>query len=124
MPGVNVDGNDVEEVLQAARNAIGAARSGEGPTLIVCETYRLTGHFVGDPCIYRTKEEESEWREKDPVTRYETRLLNEGVLNESKVVELKAAIESEVEQALEYARNSPSPHPEDALRYVYAEDAW
>ncbi len=76
MPGVTVDGNDVMAVYEAAQEAIKRARQGQGPTLIECKTYRHRGHFEGDPCVYRNTKELDEWKEKDPIPRFEQRLVD------------------------------------------------
>jgi len=71
MPGVVVDGNDVIAVYEAALEAVHRARTGGGPSLVECKTYRHRGHFEGDPCVYRNEEELAEWKTKDPLTRFE-----------------------------------------------------
>src|SRR6185503_2287547 len=73
MPGVVIDGMDVEVVHRAAAEAVARARRGDGPTLIECKTYRYRGHSRGDPGGYRTKEEHREWVERDPIERLRAR---------------------------------------------------
>ncbi len=121
IPGVAVDGNDVLAVYEAAREAVNRARRGEGPSLLVCDTYRHSGHYVGDPANYRTKEEEAEWKKKDPVVRYERYLLSSKALKEDEAGRIRGEIMAELHQALEFARKSPRPSPKDVFRYVYAE---
>ncbi len=70
MPGVRVDGFDVLAVYQAAAEAVARARRGEGPTLLVTETYRIEGHYAGEPEVYRTRAEVEQWRKKDPIPRF------------------------------------------------------
>jgi pyruvate dehydrogenase E1 component alpha subunit len=119
MPGVVVDGNDVIAVYEAAAEAIKRARAGEGPSLVECKTYRHKGHFEGDPCLYRTDEELNEWKEKDPIPRFEKKLLDMNVLTEQQVAEIKAGIEKELAAAVEYAEQSPLPEPSEILEDVY-----
>ncbi len=83
--GIFVDGNDVMAVYEAAGEAIKRAKRGEGPTLIECKTYRWRGHYEGDPVVYRTREEEEEWKKKDPILRFKNRLLEIGTLTEDEV---------------------------------------
>ncbi|NMB17044.1 MAG: thiamine pyrophosphate-dependent dehydrogenase E1 component subunit alpha, partial [Firmicutes bacterium] len=75
IPGVQVDGNDVLQVYEAAREAVARAREGKGPTLLECLTYRWTGHTVGDPGLYRSKEEVEAWKQKDPIPRFRDYLI-------------------------------------------------
>lgn len=121
MPGVIVDGNDVEAVYNAVRDAAQRARKGEGPTLIECKTYRQYTHFTGEPDTYRPKEEVESWRKKDPIKMYALRLIKEDVLNEDGVKLIESEIEDEVAKAVEFAENSPKPKPENALIDVYAD---
>jgi len=119
MPGVVVDGNDVTAVFEAAEEAVKRARAGDGPSLIECKTYRHRGHFEGDPVTYRTDEELQEWLAKDPLPRFETKLLEMGVLTEAKIAEIKSAIQSEVDDAVKFAEESPYPEPGELMEDVY-----
>jgi pyruvate dehydrogenase E1 component alpha subunit len=121
MPGVIVDGNDVEAVYEAVMTAAERGRRGEGPTLIECKTYRHYTHFTGEPDTYRTKEEVSAWKAKDPIKRYHARLIEEGVADEAALNAIKAEVEKEVDDAVTFAENSPRPKPESALDDVYAQ---
>ena len=89
MPGVVVDGNDVTAVYEAAGEAVKRARAGEGPSLVECKTYRQRGHFEGDPQIYKPEDEVGAWLEKGPLPRYETKLLEAGLLTQDKIQELE-----------------------------------
>jgi acetoin:2,6-dichlorophenolindophenol oxidoreductase subunit alpha len=117
MHTITVDGQDVEEVLRAAGRALEYARSGKGPVFLLCETYRLVGHYVGDPQVYRPKSEVQELREtQDPLDRTLARLdLSD---------EEQAAIDREVEELVEgsvaFAKAGTDPKPEDALKNIYA----
>ncbi len=119
IPGFVVDGNDVIAVYEAAGEAIQRARAGEGPALIECKTYRYRGHFEGDPMVYRTREEEEMWRAKDPISRFETKLMEMGVLNEAQAREINERILAQVEEAVRFAEESPWPAPEEVLEDVY-----
>ncbi|RLE15173.1 pyruvate dehydrogenase (acetyl-transferring) E1 component subunit alpha [Candidatus Aerophobetes bacterium] len=120
IPGKVVDGNDVFAVYEASREAILRAREGKGPTLLECKTYRRGGHSRSDACRYRSKEEEKLWLSKDPVSRARERLINMGILTSQKAKEIEDRVKEEIEEAIEYARYSPSPKPEDTLSNVFA----
>jgi TPP-dependent pyruvate/acetoin dehydrogenase alpha subunit len=119
-PGISVDGNDVLAVYEAATEAVARARAGEGPTLIECKTYRHRGHSRFEKPVYRTDEELQAWLERDPISRYRDFLVNEGVLTEEAFERMVAEIRAELEEAIAFARQSPEPPPDAALRYVYA----
>jgi acetoin:2,6-dichlorophenolindophenol oxidoreductase subunit alpha len=119
MPGVTVDGNDVMAVYEAAQEAIKRARQGQGPTLIECKTYRHRGHFEGDPCVYRNSKELEEWKEKDPIPRFEQRLIDLGVLTPEKMQEIKEAIKKQIVEAERFAEESPYPDPNEIMEDVY-----
>lgn len=120
IPGVTVDGNDVEAVHDAMQEAAARARGGKGPTFLELETYRFCGHSRSDPGHYRSKEEVQYWKERDPVARYEAFCLALGVLSANEVEDLKASVERELDDAVAFAEASPSPQPEDVLNDVYA----
>ncbi|HET7271272.1 MAG TPA: thiamine pyrophosphate-dependent dehydrogenase E1 component subunit alpha [Rubrobacter sp.] len=122
-PGVEVDGNDVLDVYEAAREAFERARGGEGPTLIEAKTYRMTAHSSDDDDRrYREREEIEEWRQKDPIVRFEKYLMEHDLLDEERKEEMDAEIKAEVTEASEYAENAPFADPEDVLTGVYAEN--
>src|SRR5688572_23656360 len=117
MTAMKVDGQDVEAVYKTAQKALTHARDGEGPVFLLAETYRLTGHYVGDPQVYRPKEEVRELRQtQDPITK-----LREKVeLSDEEWSELDAEAIRLVDESVEYAKNGTDPKPEDALKNVYA----
>jgi pyruvate dehydrogenase E1 component alpha subunit len=119
IPGVAVDGNDVMAVYEAAGEAVKRARAGQGPSLVECKTYRHRGHFEGDPQVYKPKEEQEAWFKKDPVPRFETSLLEMGVLTDEKVAAIKKEIQTRIEEAVKFAEESPWPKPEEVLEDVY-----
>ncbi|MEF8842897.1 MAG: thiamine pyrophosphate-dependent dehydrogenase E1 component subunit alpha [Haloarculaceae archaeon] len=121
IPGVHADGMDPDDVFAAASEAVERARAGEGPTLMVCETYRFEGHHEGDSEFYRDEAELSEWRARDPLRTYPERLLDEGVLTETEYGELQEDVETEIDEAVEFARESDLPDPETAYENLYAE---
>jgi pyruvate dehydrogenase E1 component alpha subunit len=120
IPGVTVDGNDVLAVFEAAKEAVTRARSGLGPTLIECLTYRHGGHSRDDPATYRPKKEVEEWLKKDPIPRFRAKLFEMGVLTEKEAIDIEKDIEKEIEEAVRFAKGSPLPHPETALEDIYA----
>ena len=121
-PGIEVDGNDLLAVYEAAREAFERARAGEGPTLIEAKTYRLTAHSSDDDDRrYREREEIEAWRRKDPIARFEKYLEEAGLLDEEKKEEMAAWIKAEVDEAVEYAEAAPYADPEETLERVYAE---
>jgi pyruvate dehydrogenase E1 component alpha subunit len=120
MPGVVVDGNDVEAVYHAVMEAVERGRKGEGPTLIECKTYRHYTHFTGEPDTYRPKEEVAAWKAKDPIKRYHAKLIEEGV-DEASLMAVQKEVQDEIMRAVEFAENSPSPRPESALEDIYAD---
>jgi acetoin:2,6-dichlorophenolindophenol oxidoreductase subunit alpha len=120
IPGCTVDGNDVELTYRAMIRAAKRARAGQGPTLLELETYRFAGHSRSDPGNYRSAEEVSAWRERDPIARYEKQLLREGVLKPEGVPELRAAIDRELDEAVLRAEQDPDPKPEDCLNDIFA----
>jgi pyruvate dehydrogenase E1 component alpha subunit len=114
---IEADGQDVEAVHAATREGREHALSGDGPVLLHLRTYRLTGHYVGDPQVYRDKEQlKREWETKDPVALLRTKLE----LSDDEVEALDREVTEEVEAAVEFAKAGTDPKPEDALRYVYA----
>ena len=92
IPGLVVDGNDVLAVYEAVQEAVKRARSGEGPTLIECKTYRYRGHFEGDPTVYRSDEEVEEWRKKDPIPRFEATLSQMGIMTEEQMEKVRSEV--------------------------------
>jgi pyruvate dehydrogenase E1 component alpha subunit len=119
-PGVIVDGNDFLAVHLAAVAAVERARNGGGPTLIECKTFRLRGHAIHDNQAYVPKTLIAEWAAKDPLARFENYLREQRVLNEAKLAEIETRIDRELNEALEYALNSPHPDPATVTADLYA----
>ena len=120
IPGVTVDGNDVEAVHEAVTTAADRARSGEGPTLVEALTYRWKGHSKSDKNLYRTREEIAEWRDKDPIGRFETLVVDRGVLDAAAVEEVRTAATNDIRDAARRANAAPDADPADLLDAVYA----
>jgi pyruvate dehydrogenase E1 component alpha subunit len=117
MESMKADGQDVEEVYTAASRALRHAREGKGPVFLLCETYRLVGHYIGDPQVYRSKDEVTELREtQDPIEKLRARLS----LSDEEVDEVDREVQELVEASVEFAKNGTDPKPEDALKNVYA----
>ncbi|WP_217702713.1 thiamine pyrophosphate-dependent dehydrogenase E1 component subunit alpha [Nocardioides guangzhouensis] len=117
IPGERVE-NDVEAVYDAANRAVARARAGQGPSLLEVHTVRLWGHFEGDAQGYRTDLAEAAAR--DPIPAYEQSLRADGALDDAGVARIKEAAGSRVEQAIELAKQSPTPDPASATSYVFA----
>ena len=123
MPGEVVDGNDVFEMEKAFSKALKRAKEGKGPTLIEAKTYRWEGHWTGDPQVYRSRKEINEWKDKDPIARFEKHLLEEGIFSEEQLDAKHAEVEKTIEEAVEFAMNSPEPDPASVLDNVYYQEA-
>jgi TPP-dependent pyruvate/acetoin dehydrogenase alpha subunit len=119
MPGVVVDGNDVEAVYEVAGAAIARARQGGGPTLIECKTYRLCGHSRSDPRTYRSKEEEALWESRDPIPRLGERLRAMGLATDETLADIEGDVVAMVDGAEAFAEESPPPKPTDTLEHVF-----
>jgi len=118
IPGVDVDGMDFFAVNNAAFELVGAARRGEGPSYLVCLTYRYHGHHAGDPLNYRDKEEVDRWREHDPIEKMKHTLAGRGVLPDASAMEQE--IEAEIAEAIEFAKSSPEPSIDQLMTDIYA----
>lgn len=121
IPGVVIDGNDVFAVYRAAKDAIERARSGEGPTLIECKTYRWYGHFVGDPCLYRTEEEVEKWKKRDPLLLARHKIVEEGIATNEELDVIDKSAAEEMIEAVKFAEGSPFPENSAALEDVYTD---
>jgi len=120
IPGVVVDGNDVLAVYEAVAEAVKRARAGAGPSLIECKTYRWRGHFEGDACVYRDDQELADWVKKDPLQRFENKLLADGLLDAAKVESIRQEVARELDAAVAFAEQSPMPEAAEVLEDVYA----
>ena len=120
IPADVIDGNDTLAVLNAARAAVARAREGGGPTIVECLTYRLRGHYVGDPASYRKADEVAEWRDKDPIRRFTGWLQQQGAITASEIAALETAARARVDDAVAFMTKSPLPAPHSVADYVYA----
>jgi pyruvate dehydrogenase E1 component alpha subunit len=120
IPSEVVDGMDVLAVRETTRRAISRARQGEGPSFLVCTTYRYSGHHVGDKQEYKDADEVEAWRQKDPIERLIRQLLDGNVLTSKILATLKQAVEADVRGAVEFARAAAMPEPQDLELYLHA----
>jgi len=124
MPGVVVDGNDVLAVRGATREAVALARSGGGPTLVECKTYRMTGHYAMDPDRYRPREERQWWaKHNDPLERAAQRILEAAPELGDELKHLKAAAKAEIKAAVRFAHEMECPAVDDRAVHVFTPQA-
>jgi pyruvate dehydrogenase E1 component alpha subunit len=120
MPGVQVDGQDVIAVYEAAGEAIARARRGEGPSIVEAICYRFRGHFEGDAEGYLGEDEKSSWKEKDPIEILGRQLREQGWFSDEDAETIQSEMTGVVKAAETFARESPYPAPEEALEDVFA----
>ena len=124
MPGILVDGQNVEAMYEATTEAVKRARNGEGPTLIEGLTYRFEEHSLGLGRVrrgeYRTEEEINKWRDRDPILIHSKKLIDRGILSEEECKEIESNSYSLTEEAVEFARNSSFPEPSDLYEDMWA----
>jgi pyruvate dehydrogenase E1 component alpha subunit len=125
MPGVLVDGQDVMAMHEATVVAVQRARAGEGPSLIEAKTYRYEDHSEGLNRIlrepYRTDEEVEQWKKRDPISLHSTWLKEQGVATEEEIDSVWSEVSQAIDDALEFARNSPYPEADDLFTDMYAD---
>jgi len=120
MPGVAVDGNDLLQVREAALAAVEGARKGQGPSLIENKTYRIKGHFEGDPQRYRSAAEVRDWQgPKDPIRRFGDFLSRQNILSPQLDQQIQEEATSRLKEAVAFAENSPYPEPEEAMEDLF-----
>ena len=118
-----VDGQDVRAVYQAAKAIVDRTRAGQGPAFLLCNTYRFTGHHVGDISreYYRSKQEEQKWKtERDPIKLFADWLVSQKVVDRSRLDQIQAEVKSEVDKAVQFAIASPYPTPDKVDQDIYA----
>ncbi|HWX90492.1 MAG TPA: pyruvate dehydrogenase (acetyl-transferring) E1 component subunit alpha [Rhizomicrobium sp.] len=121
IPGIKVDGMDVEAVQAAGEEAMDYCRSGKGPIILEMKTYRYRGHSMSDPAKYRPREEVTEVREKrDPIDHFGKKLIERGVMNEEDLKQMDAVVKKVVVEAAEFATESPEPGVEELYTDIYA----
>ncbi|MBI3362921.1 MAG: dehydrogenase, partial [Chloroflexi bacterium] len=119
MPGVAVDGQDFFAMRAAAAEAIERARRGEGPSFIEAQTYRWYGHSRSDPRAYRTREEEAEWRERDPILVFKKSMIETGALTEAEYERIDASAKAAIDRSAELALKAPEPPPSELYDGLY-----
>ena len=120
IPGISLDGNDLFAVHRHVADACDRARRGAGPSLLECETYRLSGHSRGDPRTYRDEAEEDAWRKRDPIARLRKYLRQQGIFDGEADRAARAAVRRIVSASVTFARRSPEPTPGSLERGLYA----
>ena len=125
MPGILVDGQDVMAVYEVTQQAVARARSGQGPSRIEARTYRYEDHSEGLNRIlrepYRTEEEVNEWRKRDPIVLHSRWLVEQDIATQEEIESLREEVSAVIEEALQFARESPYPEPEDLTVDLYAD---
>ena len=122
IPGEIVDGNDVVAVWEAVNRAVQTARDGNGPSLVECKTFRMTGHSAHDDARYVPSELFEYWEKRDPIVRLEASMKEQGFLNDKKFEEMNSRVVREIDEAVELADKDPYPDPEDCMTDVYFEE--
>ena len=120
IPGTTIDGNEVLTVYQEVSRAVSHARAGQGPTLLIAETYRWKGHSRSDAERYRPRDEVAEWRKKCPIERFKKYLSENKILTEKKIERLEEETRLAVEAAVQFAEESPFPSLDTLEEGVYA----
>jgi pyruvate dehydrogenase E1 component alpha subunit len=121
MPHRNVDGMDLDIVLEELTKAVDRGRAGEGPSYLVMNTYRYRGHSMSDPLKYRTKDEADKWRARDPITIYESRLRDRKLVDDAWVERVQEEIAAVVNESIARADADPHPAPEERFDDVLSE---
>lgn len=124
IPGVVVDGQDPFAVYEAAKAAVERARAGEGPTMIECKTYRIEGHFVGDPELYRSKEETMKiFHDTDPLKKFREKMAESmnDLVTSAECDEIDAKVDAKIKAAKEFAMDSKQPDASEYMKFVYAD---
>src|SRR5713226_3869129 len=122
MPGESVDGKDVMAVIEAVGRAVEHVRSGKGPALVECKTFRVRGHSEADKADYVPKELHEEWIAKDPIVRFEEYLTQKHILTEANKAGIEARVKAAVDDAVSFAEQSPAPDGATVADYVFAPD--
>jgi TPP-dependent pyruvate/acetoin dehydrogenase alpha subunit len=122
MPGKSVDGNDVLAVMESVGRAVEHARSGQGPVLVECKTFRVRGHSESDKADYVPSELREEWLKRDPIRQFEVYLQKKKLLTAAVKAEIEAKVKACINDAVDFAEKSPAPDPTTVAEYVFAPD--
>ena len=122
MHGEEVDGMDVLAVRGATQRAIKRARTGEGPTLLECLTYRFRGHSLADPDELRAQQEKDFWAKRDPIKKLSIELIEGGFASKDELKNIEKKIDAEITSSVKNALEAPDPKPEELTNYIWAED--
>jgi pyruvate dehydrogenase E1 component alpha subunit len=122
VPSSRVDGQDVQVVYHAAKELIDRARKGDGPGYLVCDTYRYHGHHIGDISreYYRSKAEEQQWKDRDPIKLFAAWLTSNNVADRAALDKIETEVKAEVDAAVKFALDSPYPSPDKVDQDIYA----
>jgi pyruvate dehydrogenase E1 component alpha subunit len=123
MPAYDVDGMDVVAVRELIAERLKEIREGSGPQFVEACTYRFEGHSMGDPERYRSKEEVKRFVENDPLVKFKKYLLENDFADEAKIQEIQEKVEQEIQDAIQYAHESPEPADEALYEHIYVEDS-
>jgi acetoin:2,6-dichlorophenolindophenol oxidoreductase subunit alpha len=121
--GFSIDGMNVLEVYNTVKQLIEKIRNGRGPFLLECKTYRYSGHFTAEPILglnYRTEEEINFYKSKDPIMSFKNMLVGQNICSPEELNEIDHIVDNELQEAVDFARNSKFPEPEDALKDMYS----
>ncbi|SDP47741.1 thiamine pyrophosphate-dependent dehydrogenase E1 component subunit alpha [Desulforhopalus singaporensis] len=121
MPGVTVDGDDIEAVYSATADAVAWIRKGNGPILLECLTHRWEGHYAGDPQPYRDQDELQAITQHCPIERFKKQLIERKTITAAEFEALSVEVESEIGEAVEFGRQGTDPNPQDFMSYIYAD---
>ena len=120
IPAVQIDGMDLLAVREASTEALKKVRSGDGPVFLEAMTYRFRGHSMADPVAYRETSEVEEWRVNDPIERFKSFSLAEGLMSEDELAQIDREVIETIEEVVEFAKNSPEPELDSLWDNVYA----
>jgi pyruvate dehydrogenase E1 component alpha subunit len=120
IPGYYIDGNDVLAVYEFMKIAVDHARSRKGPVFVEAQTYRYFGHSKSDRNLYRTKDEIEEWKNRDPIKRFQSLLIEAKVITDTDIEKIHEDMTRQIDEAVEFADNSPEPDASEVTEWVYA----
>lgn len=119
IPGVKINGMNIFDVIRDGQKCVDYVRSGNGPMIVEMDTYRYRGHSMSDPATYRTKEELNDKKEQDPIDSLREHILGNKVANESEIKKIDDAIKAQVNEIVEFSKNSPEPSESELMTEIY-----